>query len=245
MARLSSLPGVAEVSEASSTPFVNSHSLMDVQPEGFQVPPGGPRPVVESRAIYANYFRVLGTPIVEGRPFSDAEMTGNASVMIVESDLQIIRKRPLSNDTYYPRLQIESIKGNALATNCHKPVAQGIISSDAGYLRRDRHALHDGRPLGQDSVPRTPPAMGHAVYGYQLPPPPRYIAASTIPLFDADRIRPSDRRRRRNVWKPGYRWIANVRPQVLVRRSQIAHSGRIGVLAVHPDGWGHPFSDVV
>jgi len=83
--RLRSLPGMQAITGISIAPFTNRHSVVLFVPEGVQLPPGKKLSSVENRMVFANYFEVAGTPIIEGRAFTEADINaaGQSGVVIV------------------------------------------------------------------------------------------------------------------------------------------------------------------
>ncbi len=75
--RLASLPGVDDVVQAASIPLANQHNMT-----GFSKPHGS-QYEVEYNNVSANFFRVLGIPILQGRTFTDAEERSGAHVVIL------------------------------------------------------------------------------------------------------------------------------------------------------------------
>lgn len=76
--RLSALPGVEDVAQASVFPLGNSHQVTQGSIPGHE---GGRR--VELNAVSRNFFATMAIPIVRGRTFSNAEVQTDAKVVIV------------------------------------------------------------------------------------------------------------------------------------------------------------------
>ena len=79
--RIAALPGVDEVAGATSIPLANSHDLT-----GFSTPDKSKNEEVEYNHVSANFFHVLGIPVLQGRLFTDAEArSGMHSVVLSQS----------------------------------------------------------------------------------------------------------------------------------------------------------------
>jgi predicted permease len=75
--RLAALPGVDAVVQAVSIPLANKHNLT-----GFSRP-NGIAYEVEYNNVSANFFQVLGIPVLEGHAFTDAEEHSGAHVVVL------------------------------------------------------------------------------------------------------------------------------------------------------------------
>src|SRR6185437_7562419 len=76
--RLAALPGVDEVAQATCIPLGNSHDLT-----GFSTPDKSKSYEMEYNHVSANFFRVLGIPVLQGRGFTDAEARSGAHLAIL------------------------------------------------------------------------------------------------------------------------------------------------------------------
>jgi putative ABC transport system permease protein len=76
--RLAALPGVDEVVTATSIPLANSHDLT-----GFSLPDKSKKAEVEYNHVSANFFKVLGIPILQGRSFTASEVRSGAHVVVL------------------------------------------------------------------------------------------------------------------------------------------------------------------
>ncbi len=76
--RLSALPGVEAVAQASSLPLGNSHQVAHGSIPGHEESQR-----VELNAVSRNFFATMAIPIVRGRTFSDAEVQTDAKAIIV------------------------------------------------------------------------------------------------------------------------------------------------------------------
>ena len=85
--RLRALPGVRDVAVALRAPLsLTGGGLAHpvIFPGGEPNPPGG-FPEVKFNAVSSNYFEVMGTRVIQGRAFSDADERGGEPVMIVSA----------------------------------------------------------------------------------------------------------------------------------------------------------------
>ncbi|HKF51701.1 MAG TPA: ABC transporter permease [Candidatus Acidoferrales bacterium] len=76
--RLAALPGVDEVVQAVCIPLGNMHDVTN-----FSTPDGGRDYNVEWNNVSANFFHVLGIPVIQGRTFTDAEEHSGTHVIIL------------------------------------------------------------------------------------------------------------------------------------------------------------------
>jgi macrolide transport system ATP-binding/permease protein len=76
--RVAALPGVDGVAQAWVTPLSDNHVAM-----GFQIPGQTESQSFELNAVSANFFSLLGMPMVKGRSFTEAETRSTARVMVV------------------------------------------------------------------------------------------------------------------------------------------------------------------
>jgi macrolide transport system ATP-binding/permease protein len=80
---LAGLPGVAEVSFASSLPLSLSRPETFVLPEGFDVPKGADKPIVGYSMVGPDYFKAMGIPLLQGRAITAADGAGGSPVALV------------------------------------------------------------------------------------------------------------------------------------------------------------------
>ena len=83
---LRAVPGVEQVSAGQSTPFRPSLSTVIALPGTDQLPVNGST-YPTYYAVTPDHFTTVGTRILRGRPFTDADAAGAAPVMIVEQAL--------------------------------------------------------------------------------------------------------------------------------------------------------------
>ena len=75
------LPGVEAVSAASPLPFSQLQSIRRFRRDG---DPSDQGYAAASQSILPNYLRVMGTPLLQGREFTDADIAGRRNVAIVD-----------------------------------------------------------------------------------------------------------------------------------------------------------------
>ena len=76
--RLAALPSVDQVAQATSIPLANQHDMT-----GFSTPDNGKEYETEYDHVSANFFQVLGIPILQGRTFTDSEENSGTDVVIL------------------------------------------------------------------------------------------------------------------------------------------------------------------
>ncbi len=79
---LAALPGVGGVTSAGLGLLRGDQSSMNVTVEGFRAGPGANTDVFTNR-VGPGYFRVLGTPLLAGREFAEADRAGAPRVVVV------------------------------------------------------------------------------------------------------------------------------------------------------------------
>jgi len=82
LARTNALPGVAAAALSYGMPFGGYTFSRVVQPEGF-IFEEGDEPVVDGDIVSAGFFRAMGIPIAEGRPFAESDVRESPSVAII------------------------------------------------------------------------------------------------------------------------------------------------------------------
>src|SRR5438477_4363484 len=85
--RIAELPGVEATGCTTTLPLSGSNSDSSFAIEGANLQPGEPGPDEEIRAITPEYFRVLQTPLLEGRFFNDADTADSPRVVIINEAL--------------------------------------------------------------------------------------------------------------------------------------------------------------
>jgi hypothetical protein len=80
--RLASVPGLTAVALARSVPVQSGGIATTAEPEGYQPLPNAPMEV-EASMISPGYYRALGTPLLRGREFTEADRRESERVVIV------------------------------------------------------------------------------------------------------------------------------------------------------------------
>jgi predicted permease len=106
------LPGVRNVTLATTVPLSPGQDIENVAPEGHQFPKGQSAARILSDVVDENYFEVMQTPVVQGRTFAAADKEGTPLVAIVNEEFA---------KTYWPgqsalgkRLRLDSKKNDWL-----------------------------------------------------------------------------------------------------------------------------------
>jgi putative ABC transport system permease protein len=84
--RLSVLPGVNAVSAVNRLPISGGDPKGDLTIEGRTFGPGE-TPAISYRRILPNYFRVMGTPLLQGREFDDRDSGGQPDVVMINQKM--------------------------------------------------------------------------------------------------------------------------------------------------------------
>ena len=79
--RLSSMPGILEVTGSSGAPFSGNGASGTIDVEGLELADDEQRPEAERRHVFPNYFEAAGIPILKGRSFTAAD--AGSEVIIV------------------------------------------------------------------------------------------------------------------------------------------------------------------
>src|SRR3954470_9277161 len=119
--RVARLPGVRATALTSILPLSGSNSDSSFSIEGKVIAPGttGTYPDEEQRVVTPDYFRVLETPLLQGRYFTDADTAEAPSVMIINQALakkywpdgQALGKRVTFDDPRKPDVKWTTIVG--------------------------------------------------------------------------------------------------------------------------------------
>ncbi len=89
--RMSRLPGVEGVALAVSLPLRDYTTPLGFVPEGREQPAAGQEPFAYHNIVSADYFSLLGIPLVEGHAFSPADVPENAPHQVIINE-SIARK---------------------------------------------------------------------------------------------------------------------------------------------------------
>jgi putative ABC transport system permease protein len=80
--RLSRLPDVRSVAAINILPLSGSHSCDAIQVDAHRVPTGR-APCAETRSVSANFFRVMGIPLIRGREFDARDREDSQNVVMI------------------------------------------------------------------------------------------------------------------------------------------------------------------
>ena len=86
LARVRQIPSVSSATQAMFLPFgynVNSDFRIAGQPE----PPQGKSPVAEMRFVDPDYFRTIGTPLLQGRDIADRDTLASPKVALINREM--------------------------------------------------------------------------------------------------------------------------------------------------------------
>jgi predicted permease len=95
--RVRSLPGVSHAALSSMVPLTSSPFLFEVEVEGFRTETGVRSPQANFRSTTPEYFRAVGSPILDGREFGEADRAGASSVVIINQAMA---------DYYFPGQEV-------------------------------------------------------------------------------------------------------------------------------------------
>ena len=84
--RLKALPGVEGAAIVNNAPLVGGGTDGDIRIEG-RTDPSGQEPTAEKSIISPEFFRVMGTPLIRGREFTERDNAGSAQVAIINESL--------------------------------------------------------------------------------------------------------------------------------------------------------------
>ena len=85
--RLQSLPGVRSAGAISFLPFASGGAATSISIEGRPAPPPGQALVGDVRVVDGGYFRTMGIPLLQGRTFSERELTEASHVVMINEAL--------------------------------------------------------------------------------------------------------------------------------------------------------------
>jgi putative ABC transport system permease protein len=94
--RLASLPGVAGVTAISNIPFGGGTNSSSIEIEGRPIGADEQHPEAQQRTISANYFQVMGIPLLAGRSFDENDRAGAPQVVIVS---RLLGRRDFPNES--------------------------------------------------------------------------------------------------------------------------------------------------
>jgi predicted permease len=85
--RVRAIPGVTAAGVSSTAPFSNNDNQQELTVQGQEPGPGEPIPVASVRRVSAGYFEAVGTPFIEGRPFTAADRADAEPVAVIDQGL--------------------------------------------------------------------------------------------------------------------------------------------------------------
>ena len=85
--RLRALPAVREVGLAETAPFSSGGNQQEFVIQGQEPGPNEPTPVASVRAVTPTYFAAIGTALLRGRAFSEADIEGTPRAAIIDETL--------------------------------------------------------------------------------------------------------------------------------------------------------------
>ncbi len=111
--RVESLPGVKSATLTSSTPLSLNYSSNNIYVEGQPAERGSNLPVAMTASIGPRYFETMGTPILQGREFSDRDKKDSELVVVVNETFvrRIIPDAKSSADALERRVSFNGTKG--------------------------------------------------------------------------------------------------------------------------------------
>ena len=131
--RTSKLPGVETASASNHLPLGGGQSLGTVEVEGY---PYDDKTLFEQREITPNYFATLAIPVIEGRPFTDADAINAQPTIIISRSFA--RK-------YFPG---QSALGKKIHTTGHRIVV-GVVGDVRQYSLETTPPMQFYLPLWQ------------------------------------------------------------------------------------------------
>jgi putative ABC transport system permease protein len=109
VARVQHLPGVTEAAAVNFVPLGRNNSSSNFRIEGQPAPPSGKEPHADFRVVTDRYFQAVGTPIRQGRAFTEADKQGSPLVVIINE--QLARRYFPQGDAIGKRLVIDEKDG--------------------------------------------------------------------------------------------------------------------------------------
>jgi len=81
--QMSALPGVVAVGATTTLPLTGGGSRQPFSIEGRPAPPVSEQPLAQTRYVSPDYFRAIGIPLRQGRPFDERDREGAPQVVII------------------------------------------------------------------------------------------------------------------------------------------------------------------
>jgi putative ABC transport system permease protein len=87
VARLQNLPGVTQAAATNYVPMGRSSSSSNFRIDGQPAPPKGKEPLADYRVVTPRYFEAIGTPIRQGRAFTEQDKKDSPLVVVINERL--------------------------------------------------------------------------------------------------------------------------------------------------------------
>ena len=81
--QIGALPGVVSVGSTTTVPLTGGGSRQPFAVEGRPAPPVSEQPLAQTRYVSPDYFRAIGIPLRQGRPFDERDRDGAPQVVII------------------------------------------------------------------------------------------------------------------------------------------------------------------
>jgi predicted permease len=81
--QIGALPGVVSVGATTTIPLTGRGSKQPFAVEGRPVPPVSEQPLAQTRYVSPDYFRAMGIPLRQGRPFEERDREGSPQVVVI------------------------------------------------------------------------------------------------------------------------------------------------------------------
>jgi putative ABC transport system permease protein len=81
--QIRALPGVVAVGSTTTIPLTGGGSKQPFTVEGRPAPPVSEQPLAQTRYVSPDYFKAMGIPLKQGRPFEDRDREGSPQVVII------------------------------------------------------------------------------------------------------------------------------------------------------------------
>ncbi|HEX8174889.1 MAG TPA: ABC transporter permease [Pyrinomonadaceae bacterium] len=107
--RVRSLPGVTQAAAANFVPMGRSSSSVNFRVDGQPVPLKGKEPLADYRVVTPDYFEAIGTPLRQGRVFTEQDKKGSPLVVVISE--QLARRYFPAGDALGKRLVISEEEG--------------------------------------------------------------------------------------------------------------------------------------
>ncbi|HEX8557042.1 MAG TPA: ABC transporter permease [Pyrinomonadaceae bacterium] len=81
--QIAALPGVVAVGSTTTIPLTGGGSKQPFTVEGRPAPPVSEQPLAQTRYVSPDYFRAIGVPVRQGRPFEERDREGAPQVVLI------------------------------------------------------------------------------------------------------------------------------------------------------------------